>query len=288
MNFNNINYGNQTKFCENNIFYKIDTNGCHEAIAEELASFVLLCSTLDKKEYVSYWHFVSNNKHLCGSKNFLSQNEEIVTIDWLYKNNTKSNILLKTRNMRIPEAAEYVIKFVKDNTNLDIRNYLAKCLTLDKIVLNTDRHYKNLAVKINKDTGTYCIAPIFDNGNGLFSTKSFHPYDDKTIETEKKYLGFKPFDERNFDIDAMCDYFGVGFKVDFNLLNEILDIKYKNLAESDYGFKELTVLKHQIELFKISELNVEFILDDKIRVLKELKNEYNIDGTALINNKEER
>lgn len=65
------------------------------------------------------------------------------------------------------ERIEYVTSFVKDSTGVDPTEYFRKVFTLDRITLNEDRHFNNLALLYSEDG--YRCAPIFDNGVSLLT-----------------------------------------------------------------------------------------------------------------------
>lgn len=66
------------------------------------------------------------------------------------------------------ELLHRVIKIVKDVTGVEIGDYLRKMLIWDALILNTDRHYNNMAVARNA-YGHYCLIPFYDHGLSLLS-----------------------------------------------------------------------------------------------------------------------
>ena len=92
--------------------------------------------------------------------------------------------------MNYDDAIEYVINFIKQQTNLDIHEYLANTFALDKIILNEDRHFNNLGIIYN-GTG-FKPAPIFDNGKS-FLVGNQNAINKQTIEEKIKTAYSKNF-----------------------------------------------------------------------------------------------
>ena len=271
-NINNAG-GIQEKFFYNNEYYKIDKAGA-EGIAEELSSQVLICSNLKPDEYVIYEYGTINSQKGCKSANFLTGKEKFINFNTLH--NTFFDIRLDyyMRNFSMKEKINYTINFLKETTNIDITDYLRKCITLDYIIKNTDRHFSNLGI-IQCEDDSFRPAPIFDNGQSLMSNMSLIRI--KTIEENLEELKAKPF---NDDINQMYEYFGPGFKVNFKHLKEILD-SY-NIKDGEYGYEQLVILKHQANKFLNSELNFENGLEEKIEIFKDIS--YKIENRKLILN----
>ena len=156
--------GTQDKFFKDGLWFKLDRYG-GEGIAETAASIILEESDFDSSKFVAYTPCLINGKHGCYSKNFLDEDESFITIYRLYKNVYGKDLAQACSKMDYDDAIEYVISFVKQQTGLDIREYLANTFMLDKIILNEDRHFNNLGVIFN---GKYFkTAPIFDNGKSF-------------------------------------------------------------------------------------------------------------------------
>ena len=146
------------------MWFKLDRYG-GEGIAETVASIILKHSGLDSDEFVEYHPCLINGKQGCYSKNFLSKNDSFITLYRLYKNVTGKDLAAVTARMDFDDAIEYVLNFVKTQTNLDLHKYIANNLTLDRIILNDDRHFNNLGVLFNESE--FLPAPIFDNGKSF-------------------------------------------------------------------------------------------------------------------------
>jgi hypothetical protein len=115
------------------------------------------------------------------------------------------------------ERIEYVEDFVLDTCGLDVSEYLSQILTLDAITLNCDRHFNNLGVIIENETGTCKAAPIFDNGDALFS--SFAKFPDGDFASNLARAAARPFSSDHLAqaVDA-----GIGLAVDYAGLSAAL------------------------------------------------------------------
>ena len=165
--------GNQLKWENNGIWYKADYTG-YEGLAEYMISHLLKKSTLAEQEFVcydleeiKYGTMVYNGAK---SKNFLSEDWQIITLERLFKNFFGESLYKIL--YRIPEYEErlhFLVQQVERMTGLrDFGVYMNKILTIDAFFLNEDRHTHNIAVLMN-GKGDYAYCPIFDNGAGLLA-----------------------------------------------------------------------------------------------------------------------
>lgn len=157
--------GTQDKYFKDGTWFKLDRHG-GEGMAETLASSVLNAIGFPNDLFVEYKPCIINGKNGCYSKNFLKENESFITFYRLYKNVTGRDLATVCPKMDYDDAIEYVINFVKEQTKLDIHEYLANIFFLDMLILNADRHFNNLGI-IYDDT-SFKLAPIFDNGKSFF------------------------------------------------------------------------------------------------------------------------
>lgn len=165
--------GNQLKWENEGIWYKADYTG-YEGLTEYMISKLLKKSTLTENEFVDYdletikYGTVIYNG--VKSKNFLSEDWQIITLERLFKNFFGES-LYKTL-YRIPEYEErlhFLVQQVERMTGLqNFGVYMNKVLTIDAFFLNEDRHTHNIAVLMN-GKGDYAYCPIFDNGAGLLA-----------------------------------------------------------------------------------------------------------------------
>ena len=189
--------GTQDKFFKDGLWFKLDRYS-GEGIAETAASIILKESCLDTSKFVTYTPCLINGKSGCYSKNFLNDDESFITLYRLYKNVTGQDLAQTCSKMDYDDAIEYVINFVKQQTNLDIHEYLANTFALDKVILNEDRHFNNLGIIYNGTS--FKPAPIFDNG------KSFLIGNKKALEKssiqEKINCSYAKSFSPSFDLNA--------------------------------------------------------------------------------------
>lgn len=134
--------GTQVKYKKTDIGIK-DNRG-NEGRAEYLVSKFMQFTTLQENEFISYEEGTINGKLGCRSKNFLDEEEELVTFYRLYYNEVGKDLSKVIANMNtMEERIEYVIRFIDQSCGLNIHAYLSKVLTLDMICLNEDRHLNN-------------------------------------------------------------------------------------------------------------------------------------------------
>lgn len=94
--------------------------------------------------------------------------------------NTVNSLLPDVVMLKGQEKYEYI------QSNLSLGVQLDNILLFDAIILNKDRHLRNLGV-LNG-----CIMPLFDNGDSLFSNKTVS-YIYKVLKTNLDYQPCKPF-----------------------------------------------------------------------------------------------
>jgi hypothetical protein len=157
--------GTQDKYYKDHFWYKMDRFG-HEGEAEYLTTILLCCSSLSPQEYVHYERIRINGVEGCVSENFLKDGESFVTIYRLYSNVYGGDIAQKLAQMDYDDAIDFVLAFVKEQTNLDLHRYLANLFALDQIILNEDRNFNNFGIIF--DGKKFREAPVFDNGKSLF------------------------------------------------------------------------------------------------------------------------
>ncbi len=163
--------GTQPKYQKDGYWYKVNRHG-YEAEAEYLASMVVSCSNISGS--VTYEKCRINDRPGCRCVDFLNPGEEFLTFQNLYSIYEGGNLAGRIALLReVDERRDYVIRFIKDCTGLDCREYLSQTLTLDMLILNEDRHFHNLGVIRGHDS--YRLAPIFDNGFSLLCDYSRYP-----------------------------------------------------------------------------------------------------------------
>lgn len=122
----------------------------------------------------------------CYSYSFLKEYEKYISLAHLFK-------VGKLRNYMMEGYSGYIncINDIKNTFNIDYRSELDKIITLDYIVMNNDRHTGNFGFIYNMLDKSLRIAPIFDNGNSLFSLK--HVDGMQYSHNLDRYIRSKPF-----------------------------------------------------------------------------------------------
>lgn len=226
--------GTQIKYFYENNWYKIDRYG-DEGLVEELVSHILEISNVPSDEYVSYSAITINGDAGCYSHNFLNENEVFITFYRLYANINGGDLAQVTSKMEYDDAIEFVISFIKDNTNVDVRQYLANTFLLDALILNEDRHFNNLGLIFNGEN--FRLAPIFDNGKSLFVGNK--RYDSqKNIKDNKKIAFAKAF-SGSFDLNKLylSKYatWELDYKAILDYLSKNFDLNQDNIYSRLYS-----------------------------------------------------
>ena len=228
--------GTQQKYFFDNKWYKQNRIG-YEDLAEVLSTRVLMCSNIE--HYVPYKKCIINGKKGCLSENFLKRNETYSSLQRLYDiyyDRELTDVVQGIGN--IEDKIQYVLEFVQKITKLDIKEELGKLLTFDMLILNTDRHFNNIGLIIDKVTRKYRVAPVFDNGNALLSNLGEFPYDRSIEENIENVIG-KPF-YANLERQAM--EIGFGLKINYQKLYKLLGREPESRA--------LEVLKYQLKRYE--------------------------------------
>ena len=228
--------GTQPKYYDNGYWYKTNNAG-YEGLSEYLVSLLLSCSSI--KEYVVYEECLVNGRKGCRSKSFLGKDESFISFQRLYDMYKGGNLTDQIMPINDTKARiEYVLDFVKYYTDLDCSDYLSATLSLDFIILNTDRHFHNLGIIVNGATGEYRTAPVFDNGCSLLSDYEKFPEDVSIDENIESAYG-QPFSS-NLWVQASAA--GINLHVDYEKLFSLL----KNEPDS----RALQVLIKRVETYK--------------------------------------
>ncbi len=227
--------GTQIKYRKDDFWYKKDNRG-NEGRVEYLVSRFMEFTSLAKTEYVEYEEGTINGKTGCRSRNFLGKEDELITFYRLYYNEVGKDLSKVIANMEtMEERMEYVIDFIQQSCQLDIRNYLSKVLTLDMICLNEDRHLNNLAVIMHGNQ--FYPAPIFDNGISLLTANQSVNWNFSIEENVRRVIA-RPFSGSH---EKMVEYLGNGFTMDVNGALEWIKRETKS--------RERDVLKYQIKRY---------------------------------------
>lgn len=222
-------FGNQVKWKHNNLFVKLNCLG-YEDIAEVLVSHFLSFTNLGEDEYVKYHSCVIYEDGIymgngCYSEDFTKGYMEISISDILDNN-------LESQAVSYEELREILYPII----GYDVKSYIDKILSVDSIIRNEDRHFKNICFLYKE--GEYVPAPIFDNGDSCLSDLITHPLS-VSIRDNLKNVYAKPFKTRykeNFsnNIPLLVDYDGF-----FSSVN-VTDVRsIRALEVIRYGLKEM-------------------------------------------------
>lgn len=204
--------GNQLKVREGGYWYKADYMG-YEALAECVVSYCLEYSNLT--DFVKYEmvRIVCGTQSYngCRSRDFLAENENLITLEHLYRQYTGKSLARKLAQIpEVRDKIEWLVKIVENITGIrDFGKYLTAMLEIDAFFLNEDRHMNNIAVLYQAETDRYRPCYYFDHGLALLSdTMQDFPMERK-VEACMECIEAKPF-SRDFDeqLDASEELYG--------------------------------------------------------------------------------
>lgn len=109
------------------------------------------------------------------TNSFLQDNEDFITFYRIFKHYGYNDDAI-VRNQTVCKRIQWVTDRLNEFTNLDLSDYINRMIVLDFLVGNEDRHLNNFGVIVNRDTGKFRMAPLFDNGLSL-------------LEHDRRYLG---------------------------------------------------------------------------------------------------
>lgn len=227
--------GTQPKYYEDGYWYKVNHVG-YEGLAECLASTILRHTNVNN--YVEYEQCMVNGRSGCRSKNFIQGNESFISFQRLYELHTGENLQNDIRIIPEPGGRiRYVVDFIFDHTGLDCSEYLSQILTLDMLILNTDRHFNNLGIIVDAETGICSAAPIFDNGNSLLS--DWERFCKDTLEENIELVYGQPFSS---SLEAQAECAGIGLAIDYDGLEKEL--------EKENDSRGLQALRYQLARYR--------------------------------------
>ncbi len=226
--------GTQVKYHKDGYWYKLDNRG-REGLTEYLVSKFLTFTDLSPSEYVIYEQIDINGKHGCRSRSFLKDEEEFVTFYRLYQNEHGEDLSRVIGVMdTMEERIEYTVRFIKEVCKVDVTDYLRKIFSLDRIILNEDRHLNNLGLVCIG--GRFAPAPLFDQGLSLLTANQSVNWRLPMEENVRRVVA-RPFSGSH---EKMWKYFGEGFHVDARAALDWLQTEPQS--------KEKEVLEYQIRL----------------------------------------
>lgn len=236
-------FGNQPKFKKDDYWYKFDYLG-NEGLAEQLTSGVLSCSSIS--DYVTYEYCQINGKSGCRSENMLAPGETLLPFSQLYFNATGGILADDVFSLNERERFNFIVDFIKEETDFDCSRYLFDNLTLDMLTRNPDRHFKNLALILTAE-GEFKAAPIFDNGQGLMQNFTITPPDMEIEEKEDRC--FACTISGSFEKQFMLAQDSTGyepFKIDYDRLYALLQTYPQSIAKE---YLEYSLERYE-ELFR--------------------------------------
>lgn len=154
----------------------------HEGIMEVVTSN--LANELGIKDVVQYkpciLHLTDSNGNTtssigCYSFEFTEKDEEVVSFAEL-------GVPVNCYNNAIKDVAS-----ITSISEEEVRDYIDRCLLIDSLVLNVDRHGNNLAVIKNRKTGKFRLCPVFDFGLAMRGLECVE------IETRQAYDDYDLF-----------------------------------------------------------------------------------------------
>lgn len=216
--------GTQPKYYKDGYWYKLDRMG-HEGLAEALVSDVLCCSNIS--DFVVYERCTINGVCGCRSKSFLNPGEQFVTFTSLYRSMRLGDLGSVIYSIpTVEERLRFLLDFVRDITGVDCTEYLYQILTLDMLIRNPDRHFKNLGLIFGADN-KYRVSPIFDNGQGLVQNYTITPPYLDIEEKERRISAATISGSFELQYNAIKNvYNGKEIVIDYEKLYTLLEGKY--------------------------------------------------------------
>ena len=172
--------GNQEKWCENGIWYKLDLFG-YEALAEVFCSY-LLSKWETPFPTVTYRMELltvdGKSRTGCSSADFLAPGQSVVTAAQLLRRYYGSDYRAVMTGLPSDKQRIYwLADTIRQLTGLqEFGAYLTFLFEIDTLFANDDRHLNNIAVLHTADGG-YDYCPIFDLGASLLSNTQVCRYD---------------------------------------------------------------------------------------------------------------
>ena len=203
--------GTQLKYYKDKYWYKIDT--CGEGKSEYLVSKLLTFSDLPEDSYVLYEEGLINGKSGCRSYNFLKPGQDLITLERLHQYMTGRKLsAMKEEYEDMEHFIEYTLNVFLTQLSVDLFPYFQRIFSLDLVTLNEDRHFNNLAVIADRNSGKYISAPIFDNGRSLLCGCQGYR-EGLSLEENVRRVTARPFSGSH---QKQFDYFGKGFVLEYD------------------------------------------------------------------------
>ena len=232
--------GNLPKWHIDDFWYKTDAFG-YENLSECLISDLLKYSNI--YNYVEYKMikgiYNSEVKSFSKSKNFLNENENLLTFYRLYFLETGNELSKEIYNYKdVKERISFVVDFISNTYHL---NQAAKTITsileLDMFFLNEDRHFNNF--------------PLFDNGLSLLSDTNEYNISVDVYKNMDKVKS-KPF-SNSFEEQCECaeSLYGSVLKFTFTKNDVLKEIdKYRSFYSNELIERVITIIFEQMRKYQ--------------------------------------
>ncbi len=230
--------GSQIKFRKDDYWYKIDETG-PEGKAEELAYKILSCSNLTENELTKYESctisYEGKKYNGCRSKDFLKPGEQLLSYSKIYKLMTGKDLSEEILRFETPkERIDFVSDIIYSFCKLDVKEHIAKNLTVSMFIMDTDRHFNNIGIIADAELSSFRNAPIFDHGAAFLSNYTKYPPNItiQDLKNDNIIITGKPF-TANLEYQAHEAGYLVNF--DFDKINKMLD-KEPNSRMKDIAY----------------------------------------------------
>lgn len=164
-----ISKGCQTKYWVDGYMVKLDSPGWYESVSEVLVSEVQKY-IVTPYPYVDYLFYSYRGYPACKSKNFLAEGESVVSLKSLLDG---SGCYIDYKELSGMSLKDTIVGVINMCYELNIEKYLAYMCYLDAIVLNEDRHLRNIS--FIRGLGSLKLSPIYDFGLSLLSDCDRYP-----------------------------------------------------------------------------------------------------------------
>ena len=211
---------------------------------QEVANEVLasrICERLGIP-HINYRMIELDGSKYCVCEDFITGETELVTA-WNIKNLIKSDNNTSDYDSFISKTEEFGIK--------DVRRRIDMMITLDFIIVNTDRHYNNFGIIRNANTLEWLsVAPIYDSGTSMWCKEYF-----KEMNAESLQIESKPFRTKHIkQIKLVKDFFWLDLDKLDGIEDEYADILNDSVPDpSEFGVRHRRLcleLRRRIELLR--------------------------------------
>lgn len=198
--------GNQLKILDEdtNEWYKADYLG-YEGLSEFIASELLAESNLEHVNYeMCKFHVGGREVTGCRSKNFLQVGDAIVSVYQIMKKHYGIDLTRKLLEYNLKDKIQYTVENLSRATECDdFGKYLTKILQLDALILNDDRHFRNISFLYNENSG-YRICPVYDNGGAFLSDEFTYDFKTDSIMLMREVVSL-PFSQQFDEQMDVCE-----------------------------------------------------------------------------------